>query len=798
MPFASMRSVLPWLLLVPCFAPAGALAQPGEPALTPPRLLELAEPDYPDDLEGEATLVLDLTLDAGGTVTDARVVDPTGTPFDTVARDTLLRSRFAPARRATTPIPSRIRFRLALGTGPNATAPADAPGEEAPELHSDLSPMQVEGAELHSGVSPMQVEDGEGFGAVARVRRPAREAVRRTLEGEALTWVPGGGNDPLRALELLPGIGRPPFNGGLLLVRGASPHESQAFYGGMAVPLLFHFGGLTSFVQPPLIDRIDFYPGSFSVRYGRKVGGAVEVVPRDPATDRFRGEVDVDLIDTSFVAEGPLSDDLGVSAAARRSYVDFFFTEVVPEELFDVVAAPVYYDYQLALTWRPRPGDTVRAMLYGSSDRVSLVFADPPDTDPVVRGNVAVDTELHRLHVGWTRRLSDAVEQELSVAAGPTSLGLRLGDAVRLETDSLHVWTRAEWRVRLSHAVKLTAGWDALVSPFDVAYRGPVPRQSEGNFASAGPVTTEPGTEASPSGTLVHPALYVESALHPYRSLRLVLGLRLDWYSDIEEWSFDPRLVAVQSLGERTRVTLGAGLFSQPPSLQESAPGLGNPDLEPSQALHLGAGVEHELPAGFEVGADAFYKRLWRRVVSLPSGEPPYFSNDGTGRIFGLELYGRVPFARRLFGTFSYTLSRSERRDPDGRWRPFDYDQSHVLVGAFGWRLGRGWEAGAAFRLVSGNPYTPVEHGTLDLGHGVYVPTYGPVNSERNPWYHRLDVRVEKTWDFDAWRLALRLDVQNVYNAENREGLIHDYRFRERTDLPGLPILPSLGIRGQM
>jgi outer membrane receptor protein involved in Fe transport len=311
-------------------------------------------------------------------------------------------------------------------------------------------------------------------------------------------------------------------------------------------------------------------------------------------------------------------------------------------------------------------------------------------------------------------------------------------------------------------------------------------------------VTAEPVFEATAAGTSFHPALYLESALEPVESLRLVLGVRLDWYSEIEEWSFDPRIVAIQELGERTRIKLGAGLFSQPPSLQEAVPELGNPDLEPTQALHLGVGVAHELPQGFEVGADGFYKYLLRRVVSTPSGEPPFFSNDGTGRIYGLELYGRVPIARQIFGMLSYTLSRSERRDADRRWRAFDYDQTHVLVAAAGARLGAGWEVGIAFRLVSGNPYTPIVAGEQDLNHGVSLPIYAPLNSERNPLFHRLDARIEKTWNFTEWRLAFRIDVQNVYNATNREGEIYSWDFSRRTDLPGLPIIPSIGLRGEM
>jgi hypothetical protein len=72
------------------------------------------------------------------------------------------------------------------------------------------------------------------------------------------------------------------------------------------------------------------------------------------------------------------------------------------------------------------------------------------------------------------------------------------------------------------------------------------------------------------------------------------------------------------------------------------------------------------------------------------------------------------------------------------------------------------------------------------------------VNSARNPLFNRLDVRVEKKWVFQSWRLALFLDIQNVYNHQNQEGLIYNYNYRQSTPISGLPIIPALGLRGEM
>ena len=62
---------------------------------------------------------------------------------------------------------------------------------------------------------------------------------------------------------------------------------------GIKVPLLFHFGGLRSTFNAAFLQSIDFVPGNFGPDYGRATGGIIDIRVRDPATDMFRGEVDV-------------------------------------------------------------------------------------------------------------------------------------------------------------------------------------------------------------------------------------------------------------------------------------------------------------------------------------------------------------------------------------------------------------------------------------------------------------------------------------------------------------------------
>ena len=47
----------------------------------------------------------------------------------------------------------------------------------------------------------------------------------------------------------------------------------------------------------------------------------------------------------------------------------------------------------------------------------------------------------------------------------------------------------------------------------------------------------------------------------------------------------------------------------------------------------------------------------------------------------------------------------------------------------------------------------------------------------------------------DRIKGSVFLDVINVYNARNSEGWRYSYNFTDRDRVPGLPILPTIGVR---
>jgi hypothetical protein len=380
-----------------------------------------------------------------------------------------------------------------------------------------------------------------------------------------------------------------------------------------------------------------------------------------------------------------------------------------------------------------------------------------------------------------------------------------IGGAISQDIRGPQLYSRGALDVRPTERLTLSLGYDLALERLTASYHGPGITPSEGDPSGMGPVSGQVLTTINTTATFFRPAAYLEAIWRGPGGLTLAGGGRADYFGDIHRASFDPRLAARLAVGEATAIKGGVGLFSQPPDYGQAVPGFGNPNLEPARALHAGLGVERTVGSDggwLTVGAEAFAKRLSDLVVRSPgsaAGDGMALVSDGVGRVYGLELLARTRQNARASGFLAYTLSRSERRDaPGAAWRLFDYDQTHILTAAGAVRFGRGWSLGGTFRLASGSPETPVIGSIYDADRDLYRAVFGPVNGTRAPLFHRLDLRVEKQWRPGRMLLALYLDVLNAYNQRKREVTAYGFDYRQQGGVSGLPVLPSLGLRGEL
>ncbi len=830
-----------------------------------PKVKTSVDPVYPAAKKGsgeKAVVRVELTLDATGKVTSTKVLESGGDDFDAAALEAAPKLEFEPATVDGKPVPAKIAWRFAfeeaapIVTPPTTVEPTKAPvgilsgtvltpadeplpgakvvaknkkDQKSVEATTDaegrfsFKDLPVGSWSVHveaTGFKAFDVDEEVANNTLTKVtyrpklegdaveidvkgERPPREVTKHSLSAAEISKIPGSGGDAIKAIQNLPGVARPPGLAAFLIVRGAAPQETNYFVEGSLVPIIFHFGGLTSVIPTELIERLDFYPGNFGPEFGRVTGGILDVGLRSPKKDGYHGLLQFDLIDGRTLVEGPIDKKTRFAVAVRRSWVDAWLGPVLRSLGSGVSTAPVYYDGQAILERDLDEKNTARLAFFGSNDRLAITINSPSASDPALGGDITTTTGFWRLQGRVDSRLSSAIRWTNMISYGQDLIEFNLGDFL-FKLNSHPLAFRSDFSAKIGKDATVIVGADVLWASYDVTVRAPPPPIPG---EAPGPFFGRPLREITGSGALYRPAAYAMLDLRPTKRLQILPGVRLDYTRDTKEWSVNPRVVARYDLVNefpKTTLKAGVGLFAQPPQPQQSIAPFGTEGLQNSRALQYAFGLEQDFTRQINLKTEVFYKDTTRLISQTLSESTTTsgvtYGNRGDGRTYGLELLLRYNPDDKFFGWIAYTLSRAERRNTrDEPLTLFVFDQTHILTILGSYKLGKGWQVGARFRYVTGRPYTPNVGGVVDFDAGAYSPVpQFPLNQSRLPSFNQLDVRIDKEWKFTSWTLSAYLDVQNVYNRANPEGVSYNFNYTQSNVVSGIPILPSLGLRGEL
>lgn len=630
-------------------------------------------------------------------------------------------------------------------------------------------------------------------------RRLQPDAPGHDLGRDVLRTLPGTGNDALKSLQSLPGTARVPFGLGGLVLRGFAPRDSNVFLDGIEVPILYHFGGLASFFPSTMIESMELVSSGYGVRHGRGQGGLVDIRSRPGRADRWAVAGELSLLDASVLAEGPAAGG-GVTVGLRRSFVDAVLAAVPTS---DLTIAPRYLDSQLR--WQSRSGAWT-ALVFGADDGITL----DADDDQLDARQSFVRAGLHY------RERHGAFELSAVPWIGFDRTAI-IADRDEIIRENLTFATRASVQRDLPHGF-FAAGLDLQGNRYGYEIDNEPPELPTG--MTPPPVLLSGTRWASDLGA------WTELA-HRFAGERFLvqLGARGERFGLTREWVLDPRLTLRQQLTPKIALSQTLGRYHQPAlatSIDYQLPG------EPFRASHAwqaSAGVNVvSTSLGGDVSATAFGASLRDLPVDVISGATPiaspgspasggaaavsrelteeqfgrysYQANRGRGLTYGVEalIRRRVGLVQ---GWLAYTYARSYRQgDPWAldRYVPYVLDQPHVLTALASFPLGDKWRFGGRLRFATGNPITPTDGSYFNTNSQQYVPRSAPALSGRLPPFIQLDLRVDRLWRRRWGALKLFLDVQNVTNRINPEGVTYNYDYTERQYTRGLPVFPSLGL----
>jgi hypothetical protein len=642
---------------------------------------------------------------------------------------------------------------------------------------------------------------------------PAREGAptERVLGSAALQDLRGViTDDPVRAVQILPGVSAPDDFHSVFSVRG-SPFRNMGFVlDGVPSPFLLHStrevegGGSITAVSGDILAEASLLAGSYPQRYGNRTGGQLAFTTREGSRDRRGLRLALSGSSGTAVAEGPLGGGRRGSwlVAARKSYTEILFRQIFDEDTF----AFGFADAFTKLAYAPSPRHHfVLGVLAGRS-----LFDKEPEDLGVNEARESIQT-IGLGYLGW--RLTSPsflIEQRLY------GVGARFANHSRDDAE-------------LDRGLDGQLGWRA-----DATWtRGPaLSLQAGGHLAGNRGARTSRRHERDDTPLVVREdfdqaagsaGAYVQARWSPLADLTLTPGARADRWNLLGTSVVSPWMQAEWRAGA-VRLRGAGGIQRQAPDFEHVFGERRSAVLGPETARHLDLVLEHRPTAALRWQAAVFQRRerngLWlpqseiRRdgaTIVLPSSGTRWTNTlDGSAR--GAEALLEYRGAGGLGGWVSYAYLRHRMTDTatgESFWS--DFDQRHT-VNVYGHaRLTSRTSVGLKLRVSSNAPitgYWEERHPTageeprlpsfsgLDPRFGTFVGERR--NELRLPVYARLDLRGSRTWQWGRARATAFVEVVNAFNADNRRlaSPSVDARTGRVQDLTEslFPIVPSAGL----
>ena len=610
-------------------------------------------------------------------------------------------------------------------------------------------------------------------------------------------------DDPLRALQAVPGVTSNNDFEARFSVHGADPNRVGIYLDGIQLHQAIHtlegtaVSGSNSIFNSDVISRLSLYDGVPPVRFGNNSAGALDVGMRDGNPHEYSFRATANFAYAGFMAQGPLRLPRPCSwiAAFRKSYLQY----VLQQQMTDPAMSFGFQDGQGRLACKANANNTLTLELIDGNTGIdlsrnraklgsnSLMTSDQKLTvvnfgwQFIHSGDLLVNS-----HLGWNRNTF--------ANANPTPAPLGSGDYNEWTWNTSAAWMWNE-KNPLGFGVSARRMRDA---GYLTQYNSLSPLPILNQYGGTGTLT---------SGFIDQGWTGLDGRLH------LTVGGRWDRNSLDAISTFSPQAGLALRLSPSTQLQFGWGQYAQFPEVAQLTSTLGRRGLLPIRTTHTTAALERRLTDHVRLRA-TFYNRQDRDLLYQPFLDPrlingvvfvpppnPLYRNSVRGNSRGFEFLVQRSTVKGLTGWASYAYGRTAMHDGvTAATFPSDFDQRHTATAYLTYRirptvnLSSRWTYGSGYPLPAflsaKEPYTLLWASPYILG--------DQRNRLRLPAYRRLDVQVSKSWTRSKLKSTLYAEVVNVENRGN-------YRFNSIDGVNPqskvaflildkmFPILPSVG-----
>jgi len=631
--------------------------------------------------------------------------------------------------------------------------------------------------------------------------RSTQGAVTQEFSREEIRRAPGSAEDVNRLVQALPSVGM----GGDdqrndVIVRGGNPMENLFLVDGHPIHNINHFGsqgstgGPIGMVHVDFIEQVLFSPGGFDARHGDRLSSVMDIRFREGSRRKREGEAVMSMAGLGLEMEGPLAAGRGSwLVGARRSYLELLKGQI------GYAKAPVMADAGGKLVLDLSPRWQLSGLVLSGVNSIRFNTEEDPDQNfNVDQGQFNVSGGLALRHLGAGGRQS-----RLRLTVNHQDFDNAYSAWNELNRIRNKAWEQS-WSLGLEHQrpgptldLTLGVGMERGLSHHQVDLSRMV--------SMWGDTLPDSHLDLFHQQNRFFALAQTEWRLKAGR--RLHAGLRVDHDQHTGVTDVQPRASLRQEWGASWALNAALGSYAQGLPMYWRVQSDDNRQALSMRSTHLQLGLEWRPRPEWLISLDA-YQRLYRDLpvselmpaLPLADAGSTYgysylgrLTSDGKGRSRGVELLAQKKLSQHTYGSFSYSWSISSYKTPTGAWVLGPFDRRHMATVIVGWIPNHRWECSLKWRIYGGLPMTPIDE-AASAAAGDTRYRLEDYQSQRQPLYHRLDVRVDYRIQGQRFNLVQFWDIENAYDRKNEAFTYWHHRDEEVKTWYGWRIMPVYGL----
>ena len=639
---------------------------------------------------------------------------------------------------------------------------------------------------LQYGLNPSSEELDE----VIVVESPFKTSIETPLSTQTFSAVeietyPGGNNDITRVIQSLPGIS--PSVGGFrndIIIRGGGPNETVYYIDGIEIPNINHFstqgssGGPVGLVNISFIKDVTLSTSSFGAEYDNALSGVLSFVQKEANKEKISGNFRVGSSEAGITLDGPINQDTSFIFSLRRSYLQFIF------KAFGFSFLPDYWDYQMKLNHKIDNYNYINFIGIGSIDELTVNEPDEFDFEnqSTIEQIPITNQKSRTFGVTWKRIYKNS--------NGFFNLSLsnnKLENNFERFEDNVSKTNKVYSNISTEEDIKLRFISNNSFENYKFSFGGnfQLSKYSNRTLFKFYNINYNSNIDFFKYG------LFLKSSKRFFNDkLSVSFGIRTDQDNFTSEnkifENISPRFALSLALSRNNKwnLNLTSGRYYKMPTytslgFRDLNNMLTNKNSKYTQSDHLVIGLEFINSESSRFTIELFDKRYSNYPVSLTDmvslankgGDFEVLGNEkiltiGKGKSYGMELLYQQKLKNNFYGILSYTFFYSKFSGIDKIYLPSVWDNRNLFSFTGGYKLKKNWEISSKLRYTDKTPYAPINIELSNMSYPEIVFDYSQLGNYFLDKFLKLDLRIDKRWNFKTTSMNFYIDAENLLANE--------------------------------